>query len=638
MLETFRTLSHTWLAKVVLALVTIPFALFGVEYYFRQGGGDGAVLEVDGQAITQQEFREALRNQQRQNSGGLDQSSDNSPALRYEALNALVNRQLLLAQAKKRHLEVPDPLLVDEISRVELFQNNGHFSQARYEQVLKNQGMTPSDFEQRLRADLKVQLEQEALVTTSWVPNVAIDAFLKLGGQMRALSSAVVSPTPLLTSIKLAPATARQYYNAHLDQFRIPDQVDVQYLMVSADQALKGITVTPDEIRLAYEDPTNRSRWAGQEKRRVRHILLTVPRGASAAQRKVVLSHVETLRQQLLAHPEQFSSLAQAQSQDPGSASQGGELGYFARGVMTPPFENAAFSLKQGELSQPVETDFGYHLIQVEDIQEGQHTTLAQATPKLTQELQRQKANQVFSATAEAFTTMVYEQSGSLEPALHAFHLTLQSQQGISQGERNGLWASPKLQEALFSTAVLKDHRNTPAIEVSPGTLVAARVSAFHPAHAKAFEEVSAAIEKQLIHEEAVHQVRAQGEAWLKDLRAGKNVTLTWSGERLLSRQQAFAGGIPGGMAVAAAFQWDEHRLPGYVGATTPDGDYVLVRISAVEPGTTSDPALRKEAEAGLTRVYGDEVMGEYVSALRHQAKIHVLDKSLVEGTPAASH
>ncbi|MDA8416378.1 MAG: SurA N-terminal domain-containing protein [Betaproteobacteria bacterium] len=639
MLSGFRTLSQTWVAKVVLALITIPFALFGVEYYFQQGGAGGAVLKVDGESISQQEFREALRAQQQQmqqNSGGRDGGQEESPLLRYEALNALVNRQLLLNYAKREHLTVPDQLLINEIGRIDVFQDSGKFSQTRYEQVLKSQGMTPKQFEQRLRSDLMLQLEQGSLIGTAWVPEPSLDAFLKLSGQVRTLSSAVVPAETYLPQVKLSSEAAQHYYQSHSDEFRVPEMVDVQYVVLSAEHPQTLPVVTADEIRHAYDDPANQTRWKGQEKRRVRHILLTVPSGASVAERHTVLERITRLRQQLLEHPERFSDIAKTQSQDPGSAHQGGELGFFARGVMTPAFDRAAFALKQGDISEPVETDFGYHLIQVEEIQPATPKTLEQATPELTEELRRQKATQEFSEAADGFGSMVYEQSGSLQPAATRYHLPLQSQSGISQGTQTGIWANQKLQVALFSSAVLKDHRNTQAIEITPGTMVAARVIADHPAHIRPFDEVSGGIQQQLMHQEAARLTRVAGEAMLKDLRAGHAVSsLSWSGERQLSRQQAYAGALPGGAAISPAFQLDEHQLPGYVGATTQEGNYVLIKVTAVQPGSTNDPRLRKEAETALSRAYGDEIMETFLNSLRQGANIQVLDKQLMAGTPA---
>ncbi|KXW58311.1 peptidyl-prolyl cis-trans isomerase D [Ferrovum myxofaciens] len=636
MLDGFRSLSQTWVAKVVLVLITVPFALFGLEYYLRQGGGGGAVLKVDGVAISQSEFRDALRNQQQQmqNAGGVDSASLSSPALRYEAMNALVNRQLLLKYADDHHLTIPDQLLVDEISRVDVFQENGKFSQSRYEQVLRAQGMTPAQFEKRLRADLKLQLEQESLTTTAWVPEQSLDAFLKLDGQIRAVSTATLGSAQFLGKVKLAADAVKKYYEAHPNEFRISEQVSIQYLTLAADQLAAAVTVLPEELRKAYADPANQSRWTGQEMRRARHILLTIPNGASPAQRQSIKQHAQQLLVRLQAHPEQFAAVAKVESQDPGSASQGGDLGFFARGTMTPPFEKAVFALNKGEFSGPVETDFGYHVIQVTDIHEAKHLSLEEVTPQLTAEIRRQKASQKFSEEADAFTTLVYEQSGSLQPAADKFHLTVQTASGISKDQKTGIWSNPKLQQALFSSAVIRDHRNTPAIEVAPGLLVAARVTQDQAAMLKPLEQVAPSIEQRLEEQQAAVLARQAGEEKLKELQAGRtDPALTWSGERLLTRQQAYAGGLPSAV-VTPAFRVDERHLPGYAGASTPEGGFVLVRVTQIQPGRTDESATRKEAETGLTRAYGDGAMEEFMAALRKKATIQVVDKSVLEESP----
>jgi peptidyl-prolyl cis-trans isomerase D len=441
-----------------------------------------------------------------------------------------------------------------------------------------------------------------------------------------------LSPAAYLKQVKLDDGAIRKYYEAHSNDFRVPEKVSVQYLTLSADQLAATVVVSPEELKKAYDDPANQSRWNGKETRRARHILLTVPSGATPAQRQAILARAQGLLAQIKAHPDQFATLAKDNSQDPGSAQQGGIWGFFARGVMTPPFENAVFSLHKGEISGPIETDFGYHLIQLEDVREATHRSLEEVTPLLTAELRKQKAAQKFAELADSFNTLVYEQSGSLQPAADKFHLPLKTENGIEKEQKTGFWANPKLQEALFSSPVLKDHRNTPAIEVAPGLLVAARITADQPSALQPLEQVSSRIEQKLTQEEASHLAHQAGEALLKDLQSGKNPSLNWSGERQLTRQQAFAGGLPAAL-VTPAFRLDEHHLPGYGAAPTADGGFALVRVTEVLPGRTDESGSRKEAEAGLTRAYADEAMAEFMTGLRQKATIQVLDKSVL-GTP----
>ena len=638
MLEKFRLMSQTWVAKVILALITIPFALFGVEYYFRQaGGGADAVAKVDGYTISQAEFTENLRNQLERMQAGLrdarmDPSALDTPELRREALAALVNRRLLTAYADRVRLTVPDNLLVNEISQVDAFQEDGKFSRARYEEVLRSKGLTPALFETRLRDDLKIQLVQESMATTQWVPQVVTDAFLTLNDQTRELSVAEIPLQAFLAQVKIDDGTVKQYYEAHLDRFKLPERVKVQYLVLTADQLAQDAVVTPEEVAKAYSDPANQARWGGTETRRASHILINVPAKASESQRSAAREQAQKIMTQAQAHPDQFAALAKQYSQDPGSVSQGGDLGYFGRGAMAQPFEAAVFGMKSGEIQGLVETEFGFHIIKLTDIKAGKVRSLAEVTPQLTQELRKQRAAQRFAETAESFSNLVYEQSTSLKPAAEKLKLTLRDSGWIT---RTGavdapLLNHPKLLNALFSTESIQDGRNTQAIEVAPNTLVAAHVVAHEPSVARPLAEVKEAIAQMLLREEAAKLVRKEGEARLADLKAGKTVALTWSAMRQLTRQSALSGGLPS-VVVTPAFQVSTTHLPAYTGTMVPSGSYILVRVTRVTPGNPADAAKRKQAEAGLTRAYGEATMSGFMAGLRKAGDVRLVNKAVLE-------
>ncbi len=638
MLEKFRTMSQTWVAKVILALITIPFALFGVEYYFRQaGGGADTVAKVDGYAITQAEFTENLRNQLERMQAGLrdarlDPATLDTPELRRETLAALVNRHLLTAYASRVRLTIPDNLLVNEISQVEAFQDDGKFSQARYEEILRSKGLTPAVFESRLRDDLKVQLVQESLTTTQWVPQVAVDAFLTLNDQSRELSVAEIPLSAFLGQVKIDDGTIKQYYDEHLDRFKVPERVKVQYLVLTADPQAPDIVVTPEEIAKAYSDPANQPRWSGAETRRASHILITVPPKASDAQRNAAREQAQKILAQVQAHPDQFATLAKQYSQDPGSAAQGGDLGYFGRGTMAPPFETAVFGMKPGAIQGPVETEFGYHIIKLTDVKAAKGRSLAEVTPQLTQELRKQLAARRFAESAESFSNLVYEQSNSLKPAADKLKLTIKDSGWMTRGGTADapLLNNPKLLNAVFAPESIQDGRNTQAIEVAPNTLVAAHVVAHEPSVARPYAEVKEAIGQMLQREEAAKLVKKEGEARLADLKAGKTVAVTWSATRQLTRQTALAGGLPS-VVVTPAFKVSATQLPAYTGTEMPSGSYFLVRVTQVTPGNPADATQRKQAEAGLTRAYGDATMSGFMAGLRKTADVRLINKAALE-------
>lgn len=638
MLDRFRVLAQTWVAKVLLALITIPFALFGVEYYFRQaGGGADAVAKVDGTVITQGEFNDNLRDQLERMKAGLrgarvDPSLLDTPQLRYETLQGLVNRHLLSAYADKQQLAVSDAFLAREIAQFDAFQEDGKFSQARYETALRERGLTPAVFESRVRDDLKIQMEQETLTGSQWAPAVAIDAFLKLNDQSREVALVEVPVERFIPQMQVDDAQIKQYYDGHLDQFKTPERVKVQYLVLSADQLARSDVVSPADIAKVYEDPANQARWHGPETRRASHILITVPAKASDDQRKAAKAQAEKILAEVKAHPERFSALAKVQSQDPGSAAQGGDLGYFGRGMMAPPFESAVFSMKRGEISDLVETEFGYHIIELTDIRASKGKTLAEASPQIAQELRHQRAAKQFAEMAEAFSNLVYEQSGDLKATSEKFKLPIQVSDWItrSQPATDPLLGNAKLQNALFAPESVKDGRNTPAIEVAPNTLVSAHVVVHEPSVIRPLAEVKASILQTLQHEGAAKLAKQAGEAQLVLLQSGKAGAMPWSKARQLTHQTALSGGLPPSLVIAV-FQADPTRLPAYAGAVLPTGTYTLLRISAVTEGNAADPVKRKQAEVGLTRAYGDAVLSGFLEELRRNATIRLVKKNVLE-------
>ncbi len=638
MLDKFRELSKTWLAKLLLALITIPFALFGIQYYFHQGGGGAdVVVTVDGTGITRAEFNDNLRDQIDRMQAGLqgariDPALLDSPQMRYQALDGLINRYLLTAYADAHHLSVPDSMLAKEISQFSAFQEDGKFSQNRYEGLLRERGLTPAIFEERVRDDLKVQFEQEALTSTGWVPGVSLDAFLKLDDQSRDMALVEIPVERFMPQVHVEQAQVQQYYEAHQEQFRVPERIRVQYLVLSANLLEQQVTVTPEEVAKAYADPANQARWQGPETRRARHILIPLPAKASEAQRSEAQAQAQSILKEANAHPERFEALARQYSRDPGSAAQGGDLGYFGRGTMTRPFENAVFAMKPGEISGPVESEFGFHVIQLVDVKAAKGKSLAEAAPVITQELRKQQAARLFGEAAENFSNLVYERSEDLKAAAEKFKLPIQTSGWITRGGPTEvpLLANPKLQAALFAPESLKEGRNTPAIEVAANTLVAGHVAGHEPSFVRPLPEVGAGILQTLQHDAAVKLAQQAGEARLADLQSGKTVDLPWSKDRQFTRQTALSSGLPPAL-VTAAFKANPSHLPAFAGAPLPTGTYALLRISQVTPGNPADVVKRKQAETGLARAYGDALLTGFLEGLRKDATIRFVNKSVLE-------
>ena len=591
MLETIRNATKTWVAKVILALITVPFALWGVESYISTAPGQDTVATVEKEKITTQEFQQAVRNQldqfRQQFGGNVDASIMDNPEMRKSILDQLIDQRLVATAIKSNRLVVSDSTLRERIGTEQSFQQDGKFSPSRYELFLKAQGLSAVGFEQRMRQDLERQRFVESLASTGFAANASVKQYLRASEQTRDIAIINLAPEQFLTQVKIAPEAPKAFYEQKKAEFTTPEQIRAEYIELSVDALAPTIQVPAEETKAYYE--ANSARYIQKEQRKASHILINVTPKATDAEKKAAKEKIDALFAQAKKSPKEFAELAKKNSQDPGSAATGGDLGFFARGAMVKPFEDAAFSAKKDELVGPVLSDFGYHIIRVTDIQPEKGKGLAEVTPEIEGELKKQKAARKFAELAEKFTNAAYEQSSSLKPAAEAVGLPIKQSQWIAKGQ-GGVppFNNPKLLTALFSEEVQKNKRNTEAVEVATNTLVAARVLESKPAIVRPFEEVEKNILARLAREEGAKLAKKDGEAKLDALRAGKAGDLKWP--PLLSVGRANPGGL-GPNVIEAAMKADPKSLPAYVGTENPGGGFVLVRVAKVNDAPASDEA-----------------------------------------------
>jgi peptidyl-prolyl cis-trans isomerase D len=469
------------------------------------------------------------------------------------------------------------------------------------------------------------------------VSQVSQDAWAKLASQTREISVASVSPDSYISKVKVEDKAVRAWYDSHIDQYRNPERVQLQYVVLTADAVAQDIVIAPDEVKKAFDAQNAKPLQPVSEERRAAHILLQVKPSAPEAERQATRKKAEQLLAEVKAHPAQFAQLAQKYSQDPGSAKQGGDLGFFGRGVMAKPFEEAVFALKTGETSDLVQTEFGYHIIRLTEVKGAQSRTLAEATPDLTRELRHQRGAKKFVEAADNFSNLVFEQSGSLKPAADALKLEVLQTTWVS---RNGAGApavlnNAKFIQAAFAQEVVRDKRNTSAIEVAPNTLVAARALNYEAATPKPFEEVSGAIRQELMRSEAEKMAEQAGKDALAALIAGKTpeAVLNFTAAQTVTRQTV-AGALPNEL-VDPAFKADPAQLPAYAGAALPGKGFGLVRVSKVAEGVVLTPEVRKQAEAALRSRVEQEETASTVASLRRTASISMTKNALDTPTRA---
>ncbi|MGH8708709.1 MAG: SurA N-terminal domain-containing protein, partial [Burkholderiales bacterium] len=510
------------LAQVVLVLLVIPFAFFGLESYTRSVGARDDVAVVNGSAITQAEFAEELRRQQdrlRAAFGAdIDIAALDTTESRLALLDSLVSQRLIAGAALRGGLLVSDEQLRDTIAAVPAFQGENGFSRSNYEALLRAQNMTPQMFEARLRQDLSLAQLTDAVRGTAIVSRTVTERLEAIQAERREVQEALVAALPFVAQVKVGDAQIRAYYDANAAEFRVPERVRAEVLVLSAEALGEREPIAEAELKAAYE--ARASQYRVDEQRRASHIL--VPTEEEAAK----------LAAEARKSPGRFAELAKKHSQDPGSAANGGDLGFFGRGMMVPAFEQAAFRMKEGEIGAPVKSEFGWHVIRLTGVQPAKSRAFAEVRAELAAELSRQQGARRFAEAAEAFANLVYEQSDSLKPAAERFKLPLQTSGWVSRNVPTpdaGVLGSPKLLGALFADDAIKARRNTDAVEVAPNVLAAARVIEHQPESQKTFDQVRADIEQRLRAQAASRLAEQAGEAKLAALRQGGEAGLGWS-------------------------------------------------------------------------------------------------------------
>jgi peptidyl-prolyl cis-trans isomerase D len=624
---------HKRLIQVVLAIIFLPFAFFGIDTYFRGGGVGQAVARVGDYSISQEEFSRALRERQealqRMAQGRVDPAMLDNPELRYATLDSLIQRRLLLDSALRVGVTVSEERLKDIIGRLQLFQDEtGKFSLARYEQYVKSEGMTPVMFEARLRQDIILQQFTDGYADTTIVPRAVVERLARLSGQQRELSQYVLAPEKFMKQVKLDAGAGKQYYDANPAEFRIPEQVRVEYLALSAELLQQQAQPDPAEAKKYYE--ANRSQFEVRESRQAAHIFVSAEAGSGAEARQKARARAEKIHQQLLKAPAGFAEMAKKQSEDPGSAANGGDLGFIGRGSMkdVPEFEAALYQLKPGEISAPVETRLGYHIIRLTAVRPAQSKGLDEVRGQIEQELRKQLAGRRFAELADGFNNVVYEQSESLKPAAELIKTAPQVSGWITRlRAAEPLLNNPRLLAAVFSDEVLRNKRNTEAIEAAPGTLVAARVVEHKPESVQPFEEVRAALEKRIALRAAGRLAVEEGRRLLGELTQGKSVQIAWSAPQIASRAEF--RNIPEPV-VRQAFRLDTSKLPAYAGVENPQVEYTLVRVSRVQEAGDLPPEKAGEISGALRRVLAQEAMAAYVAALKQKSGV-TINKEFLE-------
>lgn len=625
MFDTVR--KHQRLMQFLLLVLIFPaFAFFGIQGYDQFFSDDGTVATVGASKISRQEYELAHRRQIEQLRQMLGERFDSSmldnDAARAQILDGLIAQRVLLAEAIDKRIAVPDDQLRRAIAAIPgLVGSDGKFDIDRYRQLLRSQGKSEQMFESEMRGDLALQALPEAISQTTFVPASLVDRMIALGEQTREVRELQFRTDDYAAKVNPGDEQLLAYYERNAQAFEVPENARVEYLVLSGEAVARQIEVSEQDARSYYEQ--NKARYGTPEERRASHILVKVEPGASEAQKNAARARADELLAKLKAGAD-FAALARAESQDPGSAASGGDLGFFTRDTMVKPFADATFALKEGETSGVVESEFGFHIIRLTAIKPAAQRDFESVRASIEAEIRAQKAASRFAEAAETFSNLVYEQADSLAPAAQRFGLQVQSadevgRSGTSKLPREHPLNNPRLLATLFSADSIASKRNTEAVDVGGNTLISARIVEHHPARRKPFETVKAQVRQLVAHEEA-HKLAVQaGEARLKALRAGEAPT-GLSAPRTVTRAPSDA--MPRA-AIDAVFGAGSESLPAFAGADLGERGYAIYQLTKVNLPDAAQVAQRRDTyRQQLQQVYAQQALGDYVESVKARAKI----------------
>ncbi len=636
MFDTVRS-HRRWLMIFLTLLVFPSFVVTGVYSWNRFVSADTAVASIGGEKISPQQFDAAQRermDQMRQALGAnFDPKMFDTPATRAAVLDALLAERALAHEAARDGVTISEARVREVIGSEPAFQQDGKFSYDRYKTLLAAQGMNEFAFEQRVRDDLLRQTLLQAVGQSALVPKVVVDRIDRIGEEQREVRLLRFKPEDYAGKAAATDEQIKAYYEGNRAQFEIPESVKAEYVVLTLDEVAGQVPVAEAELKTYYEQ--NQARFGEPEQRRASHILITYGDAGNAKDKAGARKLAEELLAKVRADPNSFAQLAKEYSKDPGSAAKGGDLGFFGRGMMVKPFEDAAFKLKEGEISGVVESDFGFHIIRVTAIKPAKVRPYDEVRAEIEQEYRRQKAQQKFAETVEQFTNAVYEQSDSLKPIADKLKLTIRTADGIT---RAGLPArpgqpqifTPRVVQALFSDDSVNKKRNTQAIEVAPNTFVSARVVEHHAAALRPLAEVRDAIKARVERQEAARMARAAADEKLAALRQSP-------GDDGFAPPQTVSRAQPQGMppaALTAIMRVPADKLPTFVEAELDGGSTAIVHVlSAKMP-----PAANAQQREAIARTLQQQAAAaddrSYVEALKAKFKAEVLKSDL---QPAAA-
>ncbi|MBK6999438.1 MAG: SurA N-terminal domain-containing protein [Rhodoferax sp.] len=619
---------HTKVMMSLMFLLIIPaFVLVGVDGFRRIGGTGATVAKIGSHSITESEWDAAHKqnvDRLRASNPNVDGKRLDSPEARYASLERLVRDRVLSDAANDAHFNTTDARLARELQEDRIISSlkkpDGTFDIERYRQLAASQGFTPEGFERRVRNDLILRQVEAGIAPTAFMPVALSDVAFNAYFERREVQISRFNASDYASKVSLTDAEVDAFYQSNQTLFQVPESADVEYVVLDMDAVKKTITLNEADLKTYYEQ--NAMRLSGKEERKASHILINAPKDMAEADRTKARERAETLLAQVRKSPESFADVARKNSQDTGSAVNGGDLGFFSRGAMVKPFEEAVFTLKKGEISNVVVSDFGFHIILLTDIKAPRQRSFEELRPSIEADLKSQQAQGKFAEAAEAFTNGVYEQSDSLKPVAERMKLEIKTATKLGRQPTpgaTGVLANPKLLSALFSPESIDKKRNTEAIEVAVNQLAAARITQYTPASTQPLAEVRSKVRTMLIANRSAELAKKEGQeklaAWKQTPPENAPPPLT------LSRDAS--QNVPGTI-LEAALHADTSKLPAWAGVDLGTNGYAVVRINKVLPRNPAPPKAVEQERKQYVQWMADAEAQAYYQLLNERFKVQI--------------
>lgn len=622
MLQNIRDNSQGWIAKTIIGVIVVLMALTGFDAIIRATHHENVAAKVNGDDISIPELQQAQEMQRRQLQQRLgkdfDASTLDDKLLKDAALKGLIERKLLLQAAQNDKFAFTQQQVDQLILQTPEFLVDGKFNADKFDQALRQNGYTRMQFRQMLEQEMLIGQLRAGIAGSGFVTDNELQAFARLEKQTRDFATLTFKADP--AKAKVEDADIKAYYDAHKAEFMSPDQVVIDYIELKKSSFFNQVVAKDEDLQAQYQKEI-----AGlSEQRDAAHILVEVNAKQTDAQAKAKIEEIKAR----LAKGEDFAKLAKEESNDVGSANNGGDLGYAGRGVYDPAFEDALYGLKaKGDVSEPVRTQYGWHLIKLMGVQAPEVPSFASLKPKLEQDLKSQLVEQRFVDATKQLESSAYEASDLAQPA-QELGLKVETSKPFGREGGEGVAANRQVVQAAFSTEVLEDGANSGAIELDPDTVVVLRVKEHHKPQQQTLEEVTASIREVLQHQHAADAAKAQGETLLAGLRDGKTPLAqaqsgqTWKVVEAASRGQ---DGVDPQLLqeVFRMARPAKAEQPTFAGVTLGNGDYVLIRLNGVsEPSATLSDQEKAMYRQFLASRSGQEDFAAFRRQLSDKAEV----------------